>query len=142
MRKAVRVFSVLAAVCLAAVATPRLASAQDIAVKNPRIVVSATDATDARLVATIDNPGMYPAYLVSGTSAAAEKLELRDARKNNAVVKEVEIPAFGALSLDAKGLYLKLVKPKGPLKIGTKVEVVLLNELQEKTKVTATVAAR
>ena len=116
-----------------------VAIAQDMVVKNPRIMVAPADASDVKLVGVISNPGMYPTYLVSATSDAAERVELRDARKGNAVVKEVEIAAYGSLTLEAKGLYLKLVNPKRPLRAGAKVDVVLSNEAQVKTKVSAVV---
>ena len=122
-----------------AVGLSGVATAQDMVVKNPKIAVAAADPSDVKLVAVISNPGMYPTYLVSATSDAAERVELRDARKGNAVVKEVEIPAYGSLTLEAKGLYLKLVNPKRPLRAGARVEVVLSNEAQVKTKVSAVV---
>jgi copper(I)-binding protein len=120
-----------------AVAPP--AGAQDVVVKNAKVTVAAADPADARVIGTLSNPSMYPTYLVSATSDAAERVELRDARKNNALVKEVEIPAYGALTLEAKGLYLKLVNPKKPLRAGTRVEVVLSNEAQGKIRMSALV---
>ena len=119
------------------VAAPVLA--QDMVAKNVRIVVAAANPKDARVVGTIDNPGMYSTYLVSATSDAAERVELRDARKKDAKVAEVEIPAYGALSLDAKAIYLALVNPRKPLARGARVEVVLSNEANVKTKITAVV---
>ena len=124
------------------VSWPSRAAAQDLAVKNARVIVSASDPKDARLVATITNPGMYGSYIVSATSDAAERVELRDARKQNAVVKEVEVPAYGSLSLEAAGLHLRLVNPKRPLPVGTRIEVVLTNDAQAKIRVPAVVAAR
>ena len=115
------------------------ALAQDMAAKNLRIVVASANPKDARVVGTISNPGMYSTYLVSATSDAAERVELRDARKKDAKVAEVEVPAYGALTLDAKGLYLALVNPKKPLARGSRVEVVLSNEANVKTRITATV---
>lgn len=115
------------------------AEAQDLVVKSARVVVAS--ATDARVVGVISNPGMYSTYLVSATSDAAERVELRDARKSDAVVKEVEIPAYGGLTLEAKGLYLKLVNPKRPLRPGTRVEVMLSNEAQVKTRLSAVVGS-
>ena len=82
---------------------------------------------------------MYPTYLVSATSDAAERVELRDARKKDARVQEVEIPAYGALTLEARGLYLALINLKKPLSPGARVEVILANEAQVKTRLTAVV---
>jgi copper(I)-binding protein len=94
-----------------------------------------------RVVATLSNPGMYPVYVVSATSDAAERVELRDARKRDAVVKEVEVPAFGSLTLEPRGIYLRLINPKRPLRAGARVSVVLTNDAQGKSTVTAVIAA-
>lgn len=116
-------------------------AAQDIAVKNPRATVSSANATDVRVVATLSNPGMYGTFIVSATSVAAERVELRDASKRDAVVKEVEVPAFGSLTLESKGLYLRLINPKQPLKAGARVSVILTTDAQTKATITAVVAA-
>jgi copper(I)-binding protein len=113
--------------------------AQDMVAKNPRVVVSAANPKEARVVGTISNPGMYSTYLVSATSDAAERVELRDARKKDAKVAEVEIPAYGSLTLDAKAVYLALINPKKPLARGTRVDVMLSNEANVKTRITAVV---
>ncbi len=118
------------------------AAAQDIAVKNARVILTAADPKTATVVGTIDNPGMYATYLTGATADIAERIELRDARKANAVVKEVEIPAFGALTLEARGLHLKLVNLKRPLRAGERIDVMLVNEAQVKTRISAVVAAR
>lgn len=129
------------AILLAATVTlPPGADAQDLVVKSARVVLSAADPTDARVVGVISNPSMYSTYLVSASSDAAERVELRDARKRDARVQEVEVPAFGVLELEAKGLYLKLVSPKRALRPGDRVEVVLSNEAQVKTRLTAVVS--
>ncbi len=120
--------------------TTRVA-AQDLAVKSPRATVSAANAADVRVVATLSNPGMYGAFIVSATSDAAERVELRDARKQNAVVKEVEVPAYGSLTLESKGVYLRLINPKRPLKAGERVSVVLTTDAQNKVTVAAALVA-
>jgi copper(I)-binding protein len=140
MRELLTTRAAVAAAFAVACVLARTADAQDIAVKNARVVVAAANPGDARIVGTLDNPSMYPTFLVSATSEAAEKIELRDARKNNAIVKEAEIPAFGALTLEARGLHLKLVNPKRPLRVGERVEVTLVNEVQGKTRISAVVA--
>jgi copper(I)-binding protein len=122
-----------------AVVVASRAEAQDLVVKNARVIVAASNATDARVVGVISNPGMYSTYLVSATSDAAERVELRDARKKDARVPEVEIPAYGALTLEPRGLYLTLINLKKPLGPGARVEVVLSNEAQVKTRLTAVV---
>jgi copper(I)-binding protein len=115
------------------------AAAQDLVVKNARVIVTGPKATDARVVGVISNPSMYSTYLVSATSDAAERVELRDARKKDAKVPEAEIPAYGALTLEPKGLYLTLINLKKPLAPGSRVEVILANEAQVKTRMIAVV---
>ena len=129
------------AVLLAATGTlTSSADAQDLVVKSARVVQSATDPMDVRVVGVISNPSMYSTYVVSATSDAAERVELRDARKKDARVQEVEVAAYGVLALEAKGLYLKLVNPKRALRVGDRVEVVLSNEAQVKTRLSAVVS--
>lgn len=113
--------------------------AQDLVVKNARAIVAAAKPTEARVVGVISNPSMYSTYLVSATSDAAERVELRDARKKDAPVREVEIPAYGALTLETKGVYLTLINLKKPLRAGARVEVLLANEAQVKTRLIAVV---
>ena len=115
------------------------ARAQELVVKNAKVIVAPSSPTDARVVGVISNPSMYSTYLVSATSDAAAQVELRDARKKDVKVPEVEIPAYGALTLEAKGLYLTLVDLKKPLRPGARVEVILVNETQGKTRLTAVV---
>lgn len=116
------------------------ATAQELVIKNARVTVAAADATDARVVGGIGNPTAYSTWLVSATSEAAERVEFRDARKGDARVAEVEVAAYSTLTLEAKGLYLKLINPKRPLRPGTRVDVVLSNEAQVKTRLTAVVS--
>lgn len=136
-RRRGRVRAAVMAVALAVVCAG-VSEAQDLVVKNARVIVGAPSA-DARVVAVISNPSMYPTYLTSATSDASARVELRDARKKDARVAEVEIPAYGALTLDAKGLYLTLIGLKKPLRPGARVEVILSNEVQGKTRLTAVV---
>jgi len=136
LRKRVR--AAVAAVAVAVVCAG-VAEAQDLVVKNARVIVGAANSADARVVGVISNPSMYPTYLVSATSDASARVELRDARKKDARVAEAEIPAYGSLTLEAKGLYLTLIGLKKPLRPGARVEVVLMNEVQGKTRLTAVV---
>jgi copper(I)-binding protein len=124
---------------VAAYVTMGRADAQDLVVKSARVIVTASAPGDARLVGVISNPAMYSTYLVSATSDAAERMEFRDARKGDARVAEVEVAAFSSLTLEAKGIYVKLINPKRPLAPGSRVDVVLSNEAQVKTRVTAVV---
>lgn len=115
------------------------AQGQDLTMKTARIVLSASDASDARLVGTVSNASMYSTYLVSATTDAAERLEFRDARKRDAKVAEVEVPAYGDLSLELKGIYVRFLNPKKPLKAGDRIVVTFLNETKTPIRVTAVV---
>jgi copper(I)-binding protein len=118
------------------------AAAQEPVVRNVRATVSRSDPSDVRVVAVFSNPSMYGIYLTAAVSDAAERVELRDARKRDVVVKEVEVPAFGSLTLEPEGVYLKLVNLKRPLPRNARVEVVVTTDTQVKLRLTAVVAAR
>jgi copper(I)-binding protein len=140
-RSAVRRLAVMGVIVAAMALTfATRVAAQDLTAKNVRVIVSASDPADVRVVVAISNPSMYGIYVVSATSDAAERVELRDARKRDAVVKEVEVPAFGSLTLEPKGLYLKLINLKRPLRPGTRVDVMLTSDTQAKTRLSAVVA--
>lgn len=89
--------------------------------------------------ATVNNPGMYAIYLVSGTSDVAGKIEFRDASKGNAVQEDVTVPAYGAAYMDAKGINIYLSDLKKELKEGDKVYLTLKTELGIPVEVEATV---
>ncbi|MGE3959605.1 MAG: copper chaperone PCu(A)C [Vicinamibacterales bacterium] len=88
---------------------------------------------------TVNNPGMYAIYLVSGTSDAAGKIEFRDASKGNAVQEDVTVPAYEAAYLTPKGVHIFLSDLKKELKEGDKVYMTLKTELGLPVEVEATV---
>ena len=79
--------------------------------------------------ATINNPGMYAIYLVSGTSDAAGKVEFRDASKDNAVQEDVTVIAYESTYMDPKGVHMYLSDLKKELKEGDTVHLTLKTEL-------------
>lgn len=78
------------------------------------VTESAADGTAAAYV-VIDNPTMYDVYVVSATSDAAGKVELRDGGKPATVIT---VASFGSASLAAGGPFLQLSELKRPLKAG------------------------
>ncbi len=108
-----------------------VAAAQDkpITTSDAWVQVPAAGATGAVAVATIDNPGMYAFYVVSGSSDAAEKIEFRDARKANAILEHITCEPGDATYLDVRGVHIYLSGLKRPLKDGDTVTMTLKTEL-------------
>jgi copper(I)-binding protein len=108
-----------------------VAVAQDKAVTSADAWVKLPEpgAKGAEAYTTVNNPGMYAIYLVSGTSDVAGKLEFRDAGKGNAVQEDVTVPAYGAAYMDAKGINIYLSDLKKELKEGDTVHMTLKTEL-------------
>jgi periplasmic copper chaperone A len=78
---------------------------------------------------TVNNPGMYAIYLVSGTSDVAGKIEFRDASKADAAQEDVTVPAYDAAYLNPKGIHVYLTDLKKELKDGDTVHMTLKTEL-------------
>lgn len=76
----------------------------------------------AVVYATINNPSMYDAYVVSGKSEAADKIELLDGEK---VVTALTVPAYGSLELKADGPRVRVSGLKGQLKAGDELRLTL-----------------
>jgi copper(I)-binding protein len=86
-------------------------------------------ATSTVAFVTVNNPGMYAIYLVSGTSDAAGKIEFRDASKNDAAQEDVTVLAYDSTYMDPKGIHLYLSDLKKELKEGDTVGMTLKTEL-------------
>ena len=78
---------------------------------------------------TVNNPGMYAIYLVSGTSDAAGKVEFRDASKANATQEDVTVIAYDSTYMNPKGIHIFLSDLKKELKEGDTVHITLKTEL-------------
>lgn len=110
------------------------------AVSDAWVQAPAAGATSAVAFATVENPTMYDFYVVSVAADAAGKVELRQGgTAASAVVKEVTVPAYGSLYMDAKGVHVMLSDLKKPLNEGDKVTLTLTTELGVKLEVAATV---
>ena len=109
-------------------------TASDAWVKLPEAGAKSTVA-----FATVNNPGMYAIYLVSGTTDVAGKIEFRDTGKGDAVQEDVTVPAYGDAYLTDKGIHIYLSDLKKELKEGDKVYLTLKTELGIPVEVEATV---
>lgn len=97
--------------------------------------VTATDAwiaepaagdTTAVAYLSVNNPTMYDIYVVSATTPAAEKIELRKGEGAGAkVVNVITAAAYGSAELKAGDEHLVLVNLKRPLKAGDTIDLAL-----------------
>jgi copper(I)-binding protein len=126
--KVMRMGVLAAAVLLVTNAT---ASAQDkpITVNDAWVKLPEPGAKSTVAFATVNNPGMYAIYLVSGTSDAAGKIEFRDASKANAVQEDVTVIAYDSTYMNPKGVHIYLSDLKKELKEGDTVHMTLKTEL-------------
>lgn len=108
----------------AALAQDKPITATDAWVKLPEPGAKTTTA-----YATINNPGMYAIYLISGTSDVAGKVEFRDAGKSNAVQEEVTVIAYESTYMNPKGVHMYLSDLKKELKEGDTVFITLKTEM-------------
>jgi len=108
-----------------------VASAQDKPITTAGGWVKVPEAGAKSTVAfvTVNNPGMYAIYLVSGTSDVAGKIEFRDASKNNAVQEDITVLAYDSTYMDPKGIHVYLSDLKKELKEGDTVYMTLKTEL-------------
>ena len=82
---------------------------------------SAADGT-ASAYLSVSNPTMYDIYIVSASSDAAGKVELRDGDK---AAREITVASFGSATLEAGGAFLRLSELKRPLKAGDTIQLTL-----------------
>lgn len=108
----------------AAFAQDKPITATDAWVKLPEPGAKTTTA-----YATINNPGMYAIYLVSGATDVAGKVEFRDASKNDAVQEDVTVIAYESTYMNPKGVHMYLSDLKKELKEGDTVYLTLKTEL-------------
>lgn len=124
-----RVGVLAAAVCV--LLGPGIAAAQDkpITATDAWVKLPEPGAKSTVAFATINNPGMYAIYLVSGTTDVAGKVEFRDASKGNAVQEDVTVIAYESTYMDPKGVHVYLSDLKKELKEGDTVYITLKTEL-------------
>ena len=86
-------------------------------------------ATSTMAYATVNNPGMYAIYLVSGEADVAGKIEFRDASKGNATQEDVTVIAYESTYMNPKGVHMYLSDLKKELREGDTVYITLKTEL-------------
>jgi copper(I)-binding protein len=101
---------------------------RDVVATEAWVKASAAGTTTTTAFALIENPTAYTVYLRSASSDAAERVEFHDATSNDAVVKDVQVASYDSLAMDPKGVYMRLVGLKRPLKEGDTVSLVLVTE--------------
>jgi copper(I)-binding protein len=120
-------------------------SGQDRGVKasNARVTLPGPGETEAMAFVTIENPGMYEVNLVSATSDAAGKVELRDAgQSGDARLKPVtfiNVPAYGRVDMSSTGVHLMLIGVKRPLTEGDTITLTLATDMDITLNVSAIV---
>jgi copper(I)-binding protein len=83
--------------------------------------------------ALLTNPTMYDAYVQSGTSEQAGKVELREGGPSTPPgagkpTANITIPAFGSVELKADGPFVLLSDLTGQIKAGDTVKVSLMTD--------------
>jgi copper(I)-binding protein len=118
-----------------------MAIAQDkpITVDDAWVKLPEAGAKSTMAYATVNNPGMYAIYLVSGTSEVAGKVEFRDASKANASQEDVTVIAYDSTYMNPKGIHMYLSDLKKELKEGDTVYITLKTELGIPVEVAAKV---
>jgi len=88
--------------------------------------------TAATAFVAVDNPTQYDVYLMSAATDVAGKVEFRDKSESTdpqgQVRKTINVPAFGSLAMDPKGVYLLLTDLKRPLKDGDMISLTLTTD--------------
>lgn len=99
------------------------------------------DGTTATAVLTVQNGTMYDVYVVGAQTDAAGAVEIRQAAPAGeaAAVKEVPVPAYGALEMSTQGVHLLLKDLKRPLKAGDTVTLTVFTDAGERIDIAAKV---
>ena len=127
-----------AGVALALCAT--LVAAQELSTSDGKVELPSEGETVTRAFGKIANPTMYDVYVVSASTSAAAKVELRRGDEDGAL-REITVPAYGAVSLSADGVHLRLVDLERPLEAGESVKISLKTDGNAVLSLTAVVTA-
>jgi periplasmic copper chaperone A len=90
---------------------------------------------------TLQNSGMYVAYLMSATSDVAGKVEFHEAAKGPQAQTYIAIEPGDVKRMDPKGTFVYLTDLKRPLKDGETITVTFKNEGEIPIEVAAVVTA-
>ncbi|MGH9387787.1 MAG: copper chaperone PCu(A)C [Vicinamibacterales bacterium] len=109
-----------------ALTTSVLARQATVTASDAWIVEPASGDTTAVAYLTVNNPTMYDVYVVSASTPAAEKVELRQGSGATAkVVNVITVASYGSAELKADAEHLALVNLKRPLKAGDTIDLTL-----------------
>jgi hypothetical protein len=106
----------------------------DLTIEHPWSRATAPSAPTAGGYLKIVNNGKTPDRLVSGRSAASEKVEIHEMKMEGNVMrmreldKGLEIPAGGSVTLAPGGFHVMFIQLKEPFKEGAQVPVTLVFE--------------
>ena len=124
-----RTAGAVAAMCVAVAFAGLAAQGKRVAASGSWVKLPASGETQAMAFVSIENPTMYGIYVVSATSAAAGKVELRDGSlSGDARLKPIEfisVPAYESIDMKPDSVHLLLVDLKRPLKEGDRVALAL-----------------
>ena len=137
LNRYVRIWGIAAA--LAAGLAAGVHAQEKLAAADAWIALPADGQTTAMVFATINNPGMYDVYIVSGTTEVAEKIELHDLKRGPGAIDDVTLIHYDTTRLDATGKYLLLSGLKRPLKEGEKIKLTLKLDTSDTLEVEAAV---
>jgi copper(I)-binding protein len=134
-----------AVLSLAAVSSTPHAQAPEVTAARGWVRLSPAGQATALAGAVVENTSAYVVYVTAAETDVASRIELRDASKpdpKSQAVKFIPIPAFGSLTMDAKGAHLVLSGLKRPLKAGESVALTLRTDQNLRIPVAATVGTR
>jgi hypothetical protein len=99
--------------------------------------------TQALAFVTVENPTMYEVYVTSAASAAAARIELRDAAQSadarEKAVMFIAVPAYGRIDMSRSGAHLMLLDLKRPLHEGDTIGLTLSTDIDVALQVSAPV---
>jgi copper(I)-binding protein len=106
-----------------------LAARQDLKGSDGWVQRPADGAKTTVAFASIANPGMYDAYVVSVTADVADGVDIVQVSGGETrVIKELTIPAFGGVELSPDGVHLVLRGLKKPIARGDTVVFTLATD--------------
>lgn len=118
--------------------------AQAPVVSEAVVTAPAAGETSALVVASLRNPSMYEVFVVSVSSSVAgsARFERSGADGQPEPVNEVPVAAYGAVSLSADGVHIRLLDLTRPLAPGDEVVLSFTTDAGDAFRATATVRAR
>jgi copper(I)-binding protein len=106
------------------------ADQQSLSATDAWVTAPSANETATTAFVVINNPTMYDVYLVTATTDAAAKVQIRDAAASGSakVMEAVTVPAFDKLAMTPGGVHLHLVDLTRPLKQGETISLYLTTD--------------